>query len=268
MKLFKLIKSIDYVSYPSYKELVKISNAVSNSIDTFRDLLLSTIIGVLFDKTPLSECLLQCLAEKFPNSIAEQIAAYDNSSLILSIIIAVLAFCAIKLFYFIKARININKNTKKKRDVLVHEFYNIAIPQLIEVKSIIEQTTEDTSGDHRKKLLLLLQAKYEVCDLNRSLFEMNIIERDKTGLQTKDSHILSDRISKCAYINFLEEMLDIIEIIYKELSAISDDYLENDINDIRATINASGVFDKLKELKPKLTEIKAKINPTSSPKVE
>lgn len=55
MKLFKLIKSIDYVSYPSYKELVKISDAVSNSVATFRDMLISTIVGILFDKTPLSE---------------------------------------------------------------------------------------------------------------------------------------------------------------------------------------------------------------------
>ena len=32
MKFFKLIKSIDYVTYPTYKELVKISDAVARHV--------------------------------------------------------------------------------------------------------------------------------------------------------------------------------------------------------------------------------------------
>ena len=153
MKLFKLIKSIDYVSYPAYKELVKISDAVCNSVATFRDMLVSTIVGILFDKTPLSECILTCLSNKFPGGTIENIAKYENSPLILSIIIAVAFFGLFKLVYFIKTRWGSNKNTKKKRDILVHEFYNVAIPQLIEVKSIIEQIKDDTSGEKRKKAL-------------------------------------------------------------------------------------------------------------------
>ncbi len=261
MKLFKLIKSIDYVSYPAYKELVKISDAVCNSVATFRDMLVSTIVGILFDKTPLSECILTCLSNKFPGGTIENIAKYENSPLILSIIIAVAFFGLFKLVYFIKTRWGSNKNTKKKRDILVHEFYNVAIPQLIEVKSIIEQIKDDTSGEKRKKALLLLQAKYEICDLHESLFNMNIIEKDKTGLQTENSYTLSSRISKCAYIDFLEEMLDIMYVIYTELSATCNDMAKDDIADIRSTINASVVFSKAKEIECKLQEIKNNINP-------
>lgn len=260
MKLFKLIKSIDYVSYPSYKELVKISDAVSNSIANFREMLISTVVGVLFNQTPLSERILSCLANKFPNSTVEKIAKYENSPIILSIIIAITIFCLIRLAYFIKARWRSNKNTKKKRDILVHEFYNVAIPQLIEVKSIVEQIKDDKSGEKRKKVLLLLQAKHEICDLYRSLFDMNIIENDKTGLQTDASYTLSNRISKCAYINFLEEMLDIMYVIYTELSTNCNDSAEDDVGDICSAINSSGVFDKVKDIEGQLQKIKNKIN--------
>lgn len=263
MKLFKLIKSIDYVSYPSYKELVKISDAVSNSITTFRDMLISTVAGVLFEKTPLSECILTCLANKFPGGTIENIAKYENSAILLSIIIAVTIFGLLKLAHFIKARWGSNKNTKKKRDILVHEFYNVSIPQLIEVKSIIEQMKDDESEEEQKIALLLLQAKYEICDLYRSIFNMNIIENEKNGLQTDDSYTLSSRIGKCAYINFLKEMLDIMCVIFTELSENYSDMAKDDIEDIRSIINSSGVFSKVNELESKLQEIRKKITPKS-----
>lgn len=263
MKFFKLIKSIDYVSYPTYKELMKISDAVSNSVAAFRNVLISAIFGVIFDKTPLSEYILTCIANKFPGSTIENIANYENSPVILSIIIAVVFLGIFKFSNFIKERWGSNKNTKKKRDILVHEFYNVAIPQLIEVKSMMEQIKDDTSADKRKKSLLLLQAKYEICDLHESLFDMNIIEKDKTGLQTEDSSTLSRRISRCAYTDFLVEMLSIMESIYKELLTTCRDEAEEDIEDIRATINSSVVFGKIKEISSELQNIKDRINEQS-----
>lgn len=119
MKFFKLIKSIDYVSYPTYKELMKISDAVSNSVAAFRNVLISAILGILFDKTPLSEYILTCIAKKFPGSTIENIANYESSPAILSIIIAVVFWGIFKFSNFIKERWGSNKNTKKKRDILV-----------------------------------------------------------------------------------------------------------------------------------------------------
>ena len=260
MKLFKLIKSINYVSYPAYKELIKISDAVSNSTANFRDIIISIIAGVLFDNTPLSNYILTYAANNASNCVIKNIVEYENSSLILSILIAIIIFVLIKAIYFIMSRFGSNKNTKKKRDILVHEFYNVAIPQLIEVKSILEQIKERNVCKNRKKTLLLLQAKYEICDLYRNLLNIKFIEKSKKGRQTNDSDILSSRISKCAYKNFLEEMLDIMHQIYKELSNDCSDSAKDDIDDIRSIINSSGVFDKVTEIKNKLQEIRKEIN--------
>lgn len=142
MKLFKLIKSIDYVAYPSYKELVKISDAVTNSIETFRDMLISAIIGVLFDVTPLSGCIVSLIKENNSTDIVQKIISYEDITIFISIFITLIVYGAINLVHFIYARWGSNKNTKKKRDIIVYEFYNVAIPQLIEVKSILEQVKE------------------------------------------------------------------------------------------------------------------------------
>lgn len=260
MKFFKLIKSIDYVTYPTYKELVKISDAVSNSITSFRDLLISTIVGVLFEITPISTCITTLIQSKYPNTIIGNVAAYKNAPLIISIMIAIILLGIIKLGKFIYTRWGSNKNTKKKRDIIVYEFYNIAIPQLIEVKSIVEQINEDESGERRKKLLLLLQAKYEVQDLYQLISEMNIIEHDHAGSQTENSSTLHDRISRCAYCTFLNEMLEIMETIYNELNKQYKNESKSDIEDIRATINSTGVFDEIEDTKSQWEKITAKIN--------
>ncbi len=266
MKLFKLIKSIDYVSYPAYKELVKISDAVSNSIANFRDMIVSTFVGVLFDKTPLSCYIITYVKNNVSNSVVKDIVQCQNADLILSIFIGITIFLLIKTVCFIISRFGSNKNTKKKRDILVHEFYNVAIPQLIEVKSIMEQIQEDNSCDNRKKTLLLLQAKHEICDLYRNILNMNIIEKNKTGVKTDDSFLLSCRISNCAYINFLDEMLDIMYMIYTELHTGCCEAAKEDIEDIRSTINSSGIFNKVDEIQEKLQSIRKIINPPKQEK--
>lgn len=260
MKLFKLIKSIDYVAYPSYKELVKISDAVTNSIATFRDMLISAIIGILFDVTPLSGCIVLFIKENNSSSIVQEIVSYEGVTIFVSIFIALIIYGVINLVQFIYARWGSNKNTKKKRDIIVYEFYNVAIPQLIEVKSILEQVEEDKSDEERKKLLLILQAKYEICNLYGLLSEMCVIERDRTGAQTDNSNNIYDRISKSAYNTFLMEMLEIMFQIYTKLKESQDTSIADDIADIRTNINKTGVFDKVGELEERLNEIKLEVN--------
>lgn len=260
MKLFKLIKSIDYVNYPSYKVLVKISDTLSNSINNLYEIVFSVIVGVIFDKAPISACIAIFITNKYPNGTLETIVLNDNFSLVFSIVASTIVFGIIKLMHFIKVRWGSNKNTKEKRDSLVREFYNVAIPQLIEVKSIVEHVEEYKSCEMRKEKLLLLQAKYEVFELYRHLKSMNIIENDKSGVQTSDSNILSNRISKCAYICFLEEMLDVMFDIYIKLSVDNDYSAQEDAKEIRELINSSGVFTKEDSVKLKLEEIRNTIN--------
>ena len=262
MKLFKLIKSIDYVTYPAYKELVKISDAVGNSVTAFRDMLISTIAGVIFDITPISGIIVSYIKEQFPNpdTLINQIASYENAPQLVSILGAVIIFGFINLIHFIVSRWGSNKNSKKKRDIIVYEFYNVAIPQLIEVKSILEQMKDDDSEEERKKLLLLLQAKHEICDLYQLVSQMRVLEKDKTGLQTLHSSDLSNPLSMYAYHTFLSEMLEILFEIFVELSEHHKDNAKSDIDDIKASINKADVFGQDHNLTTRLEKIRDIIN--------
>lgn len=262
MKLFKLIKSIDYVTYPAYKELVRISNTVSDSVRAFRDILISAIAGVLFNLTPLSNLILSKIKGQSPSGIIEKIINYENTPIFISIIAAIIIYGGINLVKAIQIRWGSNKNTKPKRDILVYEFYNVAIPQLVEVKSILEQIDENQSIDERKKVLLLLQAKHEICNLYEMLSEMRIIEREKSGCPTIHSNILSDRISPSAYNTFLREMLANFSSIYKNLSVHCNGTLvrKEELDDIRACINKTGVFDQVDGIHDALEGCKKIVN--------
>jgi len=266
MKLFKLIKTSDYVSYPIYKELVKINDSISNSITTFRDVLISTIVGVLFDKTPVSNQLLMFAKSFFPNNIIGEMAQFEGASILLSTSIGFLFYGLIKFYHFMKTRLTSNKNSKRKRDCLVDEFYKLAIPQLIEVKSMLEQVEEietKDAKDLRKKILILLQAKHEICDLYNFIYSMHVIERGKKGVQTNDSTILISRISQCAYKNFLEEMLDLLHTIYSNLKMNCCDNAKDDMEKVLSVINSSGVFDKIQEVYEKQLSIQRQIREES-----
>ena len=54
-----------------------------------------------------------------------------------------------------------------------------------------------------------------------------------------------------------------MESIYKELLTTCRDEAEEDIEDIRATINSSVVFGKIKEISSELQNIKDRINEQS-----
>lgn len=111
-----------------------------------------------------------------------------------------------------------------------------------------------------KNLLLILQAKFEICNLYGLLSEMRVIERDRTGTQTDNSNNIYDRISKSAYNTFLMEMLEIMFQIYTKLKKSQDTNIADDIADIRTNINKTGVFDKVEGLKKRLEEIKLEVN--------
>ena len=260
MKLFKLIKSIDYVTYPSYRELVKIRNAVSNSLASFRNILISSMIGVLFEVAPISDYIVTKFMNNHPVGCCKARSDYENTSLLISIVVALIAYLIISLVRSVCIRFRSNKDTKSKRDTLVYEFYKIAIPQLIEVKSILEQMDEKPSRYERKKKLLLLQAKHEICDLYRLVSEMRVIERKKMGLLTQESKVLHDRIGKSTYSIFLEEMLETMYDIYSKLSGYNVSKIQDEIEEIKANINEMGIFNEIDDNNERLREIRKNIN--------
>lgn len=257
MKLFKLIKSIDYVTYPTYKELVNISNSLNDSIQNIRDITISGIVAALFNATPVSKLFINFASQHCTSKTIAAVVNYENAALFLSIVLALGLFVLLKLCSFIRSRFISNKSTKKKRDIIVHEFYNVAIPQLIEVKSMLEQMQDDDSGENRKELLLLLQAKHEICDLYSFIADIRITEKDNTGVQTVDSTILSDRIGTNAYCTFLEEMLENMFLIYTELCNNYSDRATAEMKELGIYFLKTGVFDQRIELREKLEEIRA-----------
>lgn len=255
MKFFKLVKSIDYVTYPTYKELVKISDTVRNSIASFKNVLISAIVGAFFNYTPLSGNIIDFIKEKKPQGIIHQIVNCPSTPLYFSVIVAAVIYGIMSLIHFLHTRWGSNKNTESKRSAIEYEFYNVAIPQLVEIKSILEKIEEDASSEKRKELLLLSQALHEVHDLYKRVSTMRIIEK-KNGMQTAESTDLHHRIGKGTYRVFLGEMLTIMSVIFQRLSLIDDVDIKEEIEDIRADINKEDVFGQIDELRQLHSEIK------------
>ena len=74
--------------------------------------------------------------------------------------------------------------------------------------------------------------------------------------------ILSDRISPSAYNTFLREMLANFSSIYKDLSVHCNGTLvrEEELDDIRACINKTGVFDQVDGIHDALEGCKKIVN--------
>lgn len=241
MRLFKLIQSIDYVTYPAYRELARISDTIGNHFSNIRDAIIACIIGTLFEKAPISSTFIGILESKsfFPFLAAK--LGSENLPLFTSIILAILVFLILKLIEFICARWGSNKSTKKKRDAIIHEFYSVAIPRMIKVKGLIEKMDEEESCKGQKKRLLLAQARYEVRELYGLILRLKIVEHSRNGKQTSASFIVQSRISKFAYTSFMLELLDIIQTIYNKIS-IYEKEAQEDIADIQAIINGRTPF--------------------------
>ena len=227
MRSFKLIKSMSLVSYPLYNELVKIRKSTTS----FVNVLISTVVGVLLDKSPLSGYILDYIAELGWLNINQKIALVgeEDAKTFLSIAIAFLLFLIAQIIYFIYNSWGSNKNTRSKREKLAYEFYNIVIPKLIEVKSLVEQAQEATSEEKNKKKLLLLQALYNMREFSVKMMRMRIIETKQSGVTTKNSKVLLDIIGRSAYSTVCNEMQELNELIESQINSTFDVNTESDV---------------------------------------
>lgn len=147
MKLFKLIKSVDYVTYPTYREVAEINKKLGDSLDNFRDMLISAIIGIALDTMFISTWLLKFLKCRFPkDTLLGSFARAEGAGTLLALLIVAAVYLLIKLARYICYLKTTNKDTDEKRAALVHGLYNIIIPQLVETKSIWEQFDADPSA--------------------------------------------------------------------------------------------------------------------------
>lgn len=183
MKFYKLVKSIDYVTYPSLIELRKISTSIGDAISNFQNIILAALLSTILDLSTISKWLVTKIASLWPAQTIVRFSRLENAGKILSVLIGLFLYSIFFLIRWIRIRWGSNKNTIGEREQISYDFYKDELPHLIAVKSIIDQhDSKDSDGKEKNKetkYLLLLQAKYELSQLIYSLNKIKIIERDK-----------------------------------------------------------------------------------------
>lgn len=269
MKTYKIVDSLTYVTYPIYQEIIEIKGAVSNTISSLRNILISAIISTLFSSTPICKYILERINESSTCDIIKIITGYKGTPIFLAIALALCVYTIIKLIEFINSRWRSNKNTKEKQDRIIKDFYFLALPNSVIIKSKLEKIKETVDMDKDKKLLFLMQAKIAFVDLYNDVTRMHIVEYADPEKQvlTHDSEELLNRISKCAYTTFL---VDLMNSLYDIISQLHDGYsvpAKKDIDDLYSYFFMNGIFAQLEvtkdELLKKQKAIKKCINSSS-----
>ena len=274
MKFHKLVKSIDYVTYPVLIELRKTNNILGNSLSSFRNLIISAVMGVLFDITPMSEFIIEDILKK---SSFKRIAMFGNcrdADKIIAICLAGLLYGVLYFRHIIMERWGSNKDTVDERKEITFEFYKVVIPGLISAKSLVEQH-DDSKGNEDKQFLLLLQAKHELEELLCLLSRLDVIEIDeKTNLLTHDSKDVLDQIGKEAYCTVLIEILECIQDVYTKIQNCSSKPVNNTLSELKSRFFSAKVFTVcnklnphdplLKSLKKRYKDIENSMNPAKT----
>ena len=248
MKFHKLVKSIDYVTYPVLVELRKINNTLGNSLSRFRDLIVSAVVGIFFEVTPMSELIIEAILKKSKCQYIVMFGNYDNADKIIAICLAGLMYSVLWFRHFIIERWGSNKDTVDERKEIAFEFYKVIIPSLISVKSIVEQH-DDSKGNEDKQFLLLLQAKHSLEELICLLSHLNVIELDKkTNLLSRDSKDVLDQIGKEAYFTVLIDIISCVQDVYIKIKSCKNKPTEGILKSLRSIFISAHVFSVCTEL--------------------
>ena len=241
MKFNKLVKTIDYVTYPSLQELRKINRNLGDSISKLTDLILSAIIAIAVDKTELIQLAVTKIVTKhqivYLHSIVKSNTPIklDTLGTIIAIILGLTVLVIIRIARWIYVRCRYkNKRKVSQREGIFCDFYKVAIPQLVTIKSLLEQHDESESTDIHKRFLLLLQVKYEICDLIMTLDRIKVLEVKKDGTLRDDSDSVLGLIGSDAYYAVLEDLTRCASITRIHLET----YAEK-ADDIVASINVT-----------------------------
>ena len=275
MKLHKLVKSIDYATYPLLYELRKINDTLGNSLSTLRDMIIAAIIGLFLDITPISK-LIVAVMQKSKWACLICFGNYENANKIIAVFLALLAYGVLCLYHFIKKRWGSNKNTINARKDITFEFFKVVLPNLILVKSLIKQAC-DSKCDEDKKILLLFQAKHEIGELIALLSKLDILEIDKkTKSPTRDSLDILGQIGQDAYFTVLIDIINRAKEIYDKLKECESKQIHNTLVSLKSTFNSAHVFlvhEELNfehplncELKMQYKKAKAEMNSTEEAK--
>ena len=254
MKFNKLVKTIDYVTYPSLQELRKINRNLGDSISKLTDIFFSAVITVAIDKTELIQLFVNNTCKNISIPFLQDIIknhspiSIETFSTIIAIILGILICVSIRIGrWFHVRRKSKDKRKVSQREGIARDFYKLVIPQLITIKSLLEQHDESDKQDLQKRYLLLLQTKYEICDLILILDRIKILEIDKDGTLLKNSKDVLDLIGVDAYNTVLEELIRCVSVTiqyfseYKEKASVL-------VNSIISTISSSNTICATREI--------------------
>lgn len=254
MKFNKLVKTIDYVTYPSLQELRKINRNLGDSISKLTDLFFSAIVAAAIDKTELIQLAVKKIVAKYQIVSLQNIVnsntpiKLDTLGTIIAIIIglAILIIIRIARWIYVRCRYK-NKKKVSQREGIFCEFYKLVIPQLVTIKSLLEQHDESEPEAKHKRFLLLLQVKYEVCDLIMTLDRIKVLEVKKDGTLFDDSKDVLDLIGSDAYYAVLEELTRCASKTRSYLNAYAEK-ADDLVNSINVTIQSSSAIQTAREL--------------------
>lgn len=245
MKFNKLVKTIDYVTYPSFQELRSINQKLGDSVVTITEIIISAIIAVLLDKTTIIQFAVTKIADYKQNAFLQGIAqnntpiSLSSLSTIIAIFIGIVVCVLIRIIPWIYVRCRYrNKRKVSQREDLARAFYKLVIPQLITIKSLIEQHDESDIQSSDKRFLLLLQVKYEICDLLTALNGISVLEYKTNGTLRKDSEDLLRLIGCDSYYAVLTELTKCATLTRTKLATYGDK-ADDLVNSLDATIKSS-----------------------------
>ena len=242
MKFHKLVKSIDYATYPVLVELRKINKVLGNSLSGFRDILITAAVGILLDSSPISQWVVVKISENSKCPPLVKFGSYSDADKLIAILLAGVVYCVLLLWHFIKDRWGSNKNTINERKEIAFEFYKVIIPNLISLKSIVEQADASTD-DEDKRVLLLFQAKHELEDLIYMLTRLDVIEIDtKTNILTKNSKDVLDQIGQDAYFTVLIDVIDRVNEVYTKLESCNRKNVQDTLTSIKSLFYSAHIF--------------------------
>ena len=103
MKFNKLVKTIDYVTYPSLQELRKINRSLGDSISKLTDIVFSAVVAAAIDKTELLQLAFAKCCENsrfiFLRDIANNISPISRETIgtIIAVILGILICVIIRI---------------------------------------------------------------------------------------------------------------------------------------------------------------------------
>lgn len=248
MKFNKLVKTIDYVTYPSLQELRKINRSLGDSISKLTDIICSAIAAVALDKTELLQLAVTKWCENsricFIRDIANNTSSISKETIgtIIAIIIGILICVVIRIIrWFNVRRRSKNKRNVSQREGIACDFYKSIIPQLVTIKSLLEQHNETNNKDQDTRLLLLLQVKYEICDMISALDRIKVLDKKKDGTLCDNSKDVLELIGSDAYYAVLEELIRCVSETRIRLDAYAEK-ADDLVKSINATIKSSNAI--------------------------